>query len=88
MLPSRYHESRSVVQEAAKAAAEASFQEGGVLWRDVLRQQAPCGFTARLPICGETSVSNSCLFVVHPILSAELKLLKLLTESKQSTKEN
>lgn len=60
-----YQESGHVVQEAAKATTEASFQERGVLWRDVLRQQARRSFTAGLPICRETRISNlyfRCVF--------------------------
>lgn len=52
-----YQESRGVVQETAKATAEISFRERGILRRDVLGQEvlsAPNGFAATLRIWTET----------------------------------
>ena len=68
MLSLLYQESGCVVQEAAKATAEASFQEGGVLWRDVLRQQAhraAGSVTAGLSACRQKR-KTVLLFHAHP----------------------
>lgn len=77
-----YQEARRVVQEAAQAAAEASLQEGRVLWRDVLRQEALRAaqrFPARLPICTHT---ESVMFKPNPTLSTRFPHIHHIKRSK------
>lgn len=89
MLSLLYQESGCVVQEAAKATAEASFQEGGVLWRDVLRQQAhraAGSVTAGLSICREKR-KTGLLFHPHLIfwnLHVRVKLKNLCVSEGRS----
>lgn len=89
MLSLLYQESWCVVQEAAKATAEASFQEGGVLWRDVLRQQAhraAGSVTAGLSICRE-KIKTGLLFHPHLIfwnLHVRVKLKNLCVSEGRS----